>query len=125
MSAMSFNAPQDLAASTSSPPKSFTDHSLLKRPWHEDYDSAEENQKYGEVVTTMQSPKNKRVRYDDAQDSDLIDDVDTKLVSQELAMLPREPERDATYYFLDGSCVLLVDDTLFNVCLPLIAHDVL
>jgi hypothetical protein len=29
--------------------------------------------------------------------------------------MPRDTVRDDTYYFVDGSCVLLVDDTLFNV----------
>jgi hypothetical protein len=32
-----------------------------------------------------------------------------------LAMAQSYP-RDDTYYYEDGSCVLLVEDTLFNVC---------
>ena len=31
----------------------------------------------------------------------------------------KSSKRDESYYFEDGSCVLLVEDTLFNVCLYL------
>lgn len=51
----------------------------------------------------------KRARVDDE-----LDDCE---VAKELQS-PRwgRPVRDEVYYFSDGSCVLMVEDTLFNVC---------
>ena len=54
------------------------------------------------------SPLRKRARYDSTSD-------DQNLIDQRLQRMPRDTVRDDTYYFVDGSCVLLVDDTLFNV----------
>ena len=44
------------------------------------------------------------------------DELDDREVAKELQS-PRwtKPVRDETYYFSDGSCILLVEDTLFNV----------
>lgn len=56
------------------------------------------------------SPSRKRARVDDEL-------ADVEEVNQELQ--PRSSKdavRDDSYYFPDGSCVLLVEDTLFNVC---------
>lgn len=47
----------------------------------------------------------------------LASDSDTDITDAEQALLGfRSPyKRDASYYFEDGSCILLVEDTLFNV----------
>ncbi|KIM89455.1 hypothetical protein PILCRDRAFT_225892 [Piloderma croceum F 1598] len=37
--------------------------------------------------------------------------------------MPRDTVRDDTYYLIDGSCVLLVDDTLFNVHRTILSKD--
>jgi hypothetical protein len=49
------------------------------------------------------------------------DDTDTETAdmdSAELAALRGRYKRDPTYYMEDGSCILLVEDTLFNVRSP-------
>ena len=54
------------------------------------------------------SPLRKRARYDStSQEQNIID--------ERMQRMPRDTVRDDTYYLVDGSCVLLVDDTLFNV----------
>jgi hypothetical protein len=55
------------------------------------------------------SPLRKRARYDSTnhQDQNIID--------ERIQRMPRDTVRDDTYYLVDGSCVLLADDTLFNV----------
>lgn len=45
-----------------------------------------------------------------ASDSDTDTDAEMALLG-----LRSAHKRDATYYFEDGSCILLVEDTLFNV----------
>ena len=59
------------------------------------------------------SPLRKRPRYDDSDSTDLNDvDRDTPTAG----FMGNKPlVRDSKYYLVDGSCVLLVEDTLFNV----------
>lgn len=60
------------------------------------------------------SPLRKRPRYDDSDTTDHDDRmVKDKLVTGFVGDKPLV--RDTTYYMVDGSCVLLVEDTLFNV----------
>lgn len=63
------------------------------------------------------SPSRKRARVDDEL-------ADVEEVNQELQ--PRSSKdavRDDSYYFPDGSCVLLVEDTLFNVHRSILSRD--
>jgi hypothetical protein len=53
------------------------------------------------------SPLRKRARYDSTGEQNGID--------ERMQRMPRDMVKDDTYYLVDGSCVLLVDDTLFNV----------
>jgi len=43
----------------------------------------------------------------------------TTTISQEMLIHRKSFKRDESFYFEDGSCVLLVEDTLFNVSLHL------
>ena len=54
------------------------------------------------------TPLRKRARHDSNTD-------EQNLIDDRLQRMPRDTVRDDTYYLVDGSCVLLVDDTLFNV----------
>lgn len=88
----------------------------VKRSWQyaEDEDGSQRDRE--EAILSRYSPSaGKKARYD--EDVDFDSDADRTLVSQQLTVLSSEPERDATYYLPDGSCVLLVENTLFNVCL--------
>lgn len=59
------------------------------------------------------SPAAKRARVAPGYDSDTeAADID----SAALTALRGRYKRDPTYYMEDGSCILLVEDTLFNVC---------
>ncbi|PCH40291.1 hypothetical protein WOLCODRAFT_117028 [Wolfiporia cocos MD-104 SS10] len=58
------------------------------------------------------SPRRKRTRVDL--------DVDE---SQVLKELQAEPERDEAYYFADGSCIIRVENTLFNVHRTIVSRD--
>jgi hypothetical protein len=46
-----------------------------------------------------------------ASDSDTDTDMEAALLGVQSTY-----KRDTNYYFEDGSCILLVEDTLFNVC---------
>jgi hypothetical protein len=54
-----------------------------------------------------ESPVRKRPRYDDMQ---------LRSGPESLSTTDQMVKRDDTYYMSDGSCVLSVENTLFNVC---------
>jgi hypothetical protein len=55
------------------------------------------------------SPLRKRARYDSTNHQE------QNIINERMPRMPRDTVRDDTYYLVDGSCVLLADDTLFNV----------
>lgn len=60
------------------------------------------------------SPLRKRPRYDDSDSSDHNDRMGKDKPAT--GFVGNKPlVRDPTYYLVDGSCVLLVENTLFNV----------
>ncbi|KAG5645983.1 hypothetical protein DXG03_004584 [Asterophora parasitica] len=65
-------------------------------------------------VESSQSPASKRPR----APSESMDPVDTEVASASLRI-----KRDPTYYFEDGSCIFLVEDTLFNVHRTRLSND--
>ena len=66
------------------------------------------------AVSLIHSPPRKRPRTQ-AQDLDV-----KKEEMQEEIQLTVEPVRDSDYYLSDGSCILRVGNTLFNVCSPIL-----
>lgn len=62
-----------------------------------------------------ESPLRKRARYEECDRELTVEHNDVMEEKADLSMGPRKIVRDATYYMMDGSCVLLVEDTLFNV----------
>ncbi|KAJ8508221.1 hypothetical protein ONZ45_g9495 [Pleurotus djamor] len=57
-----------------------------------------------------------------ARDED-IDNVSAMLRTSTTSLSLTEMKRDPTYYMDDGSCVLLIEDTLFNVHRSMLARD--
>ncbi|KAF7987056.1 hypothetical protein HWV62_195 [Athelia sp. TMB] len=92
----------------------------VKRSWQEgDRDSREE-----EAISTHDSSgPGKRARYDEDVICNSEGSDDNVPADQHLKVLSKTPERDATYYLLDGSCVLLVENTLFNVHRTILSKD--
>jgi len=63
-----------------------------------------------------ESPLRKRARYDSTSH-------EQNIIDERMKRMPRDTVRDDTYYLADGSCVLLVDDTLFNVHRTVLSKD--
>lgn len=64
------------------------------------------------------SPLRKRPRYDDSDTTDHDDRTDKDKLATSGFCDDKPLVRDPTYYMVDGSCVLQVEDTLFNVRPP-------
>lgn len=63
----------------------------------------------GSSLRSASPNSRKRARADDG--------LEDREVAKELqSLLWARPVRDDVYYFSDGSCILRVEDTLFNVC---------
>jgi len=74
---------------------------VLKRPRSNDLDDDSQN------------PIGKKVRVAPGND---LDTETADMHSAALVALRGRYKRDPTYYMEDGSCILLVEDMLFNVC---------
>ncbi|OAX44325.1 hypothetical protein K503DRAFT_852740 [Rhizopogon vinicolor AM-OR11-026] len=70
------------------------------------------------VIDHPGSPLRKRARH-----HSLIIDTSEPARSVTVSEEPKDPVRDETYYMSDGSCILLVQNTLFNVHRTILSKD--
>jgi hypothetical protein len=72
----------------------------------DDSDDELDLQEVAAAVTFVHSPPRKRTR--------TLDPADMDNAVTQAPVLDGPPVRDANYYMSDGSCILLVENTLFN-----------